>query len=120
MPEDSSYKEDNKEDNKKENDMNEKTANADEIAANEHSCRDNAGNNNSDGKGKVTKDMKIGEIVAHFPEAINLMMEAGLHCVGCHVAAYETLEEGAKAHGLSDEEIKSLVDSINKKIGNKG
>jgi hybrid cluster-associated redox disulfide protein len=62
---------------------------------------------------KITKDMKLGEIVEKFPNTVQVMLEHGLHCVGCHVAAYETLEQGCKAHGMSDEEIEGLLKKMN-------
>ncbi|MCK4484554.1 MAG: DUF1858 domain-containing protein, partial [Candidatus Thorarchaeota archaeon] len=40
----------------------------------------------------VTKEMSIGEIVAKYPETAGTFMEWGLHCYGCAVARYETLE----------------------------
>lgn len=49
----------------------------------------------------VTKEMSIGEIVAKYPETAGTFMEWGLHCYGCAVARYETLEQGAAAHGIS-------------------
>ena len=65
---------------------------------------------------KVTKDMLIGDIVQRYPEAVQVMLEAGLHCVGCHVATWETLEQGAAGHGIDPDK---LVDMINKKVGKK-
>lgn len=68
---------------------------------------------------KVTKDMALGEIVSSFPAAVPIIMSYGLHCVGCHVAAYETLEQGAKAHGMSDALIDEMLNKINSAIGKK-
>ena len=68
---------------------------------------------------KVTKEMTLGEIVSRFPESAQIMLSYGLHCVGCHVAAWETLEQGAKAHGLDEKEIDKMVKEINKEIQKK-
>lgn len=62
---------------------------------------------------KIHKDMKIGEVVKAYPAAAEVMMEYGLHCIGCHVAEWETLEQGCKAHGISDQEIKKMIDELN-------
>ena len=64
----------------------------------------------------VTKKDTLGEIVMNFPEAAPVLASAGLHCIGCQVSAYESLEEGCLAHGLKKKEIDSLVKEINKKI----
>jgi len=65
---------------------------------------------------KITKEMFIGEIVMKHPESADIMMEYGLHCIGCHVGAHESLEDGSKAHGLEDKEINEMVDKINMAI----
>jgi hybrid cluster-associated redox disulfide protein len=67
-------------------------------------------------KPKITKEMTLGEVAAKYPSAIMVLFKYGLHCIGCHVAAYETVEQGAMAHGLSDKEIKQMVEEMNKSI----
>lgn len=66
----------------------------------------------------ITKEMTLGEIVAEYPEAVEVMLRRGLHCVGCQVAAWETLEQGAKAHGMSDREIDSMINEMNRLVKN--
>jgi hybrid cluster-associated redox disulfide protein len=61
----------------------------------------------------VTKDMIIGDILKESPLAARVMMKHGLHCIGCAVSTEESLEDGCKVHGLSDEQIDSMVDEIN-------
>lgn len=65
---------------------------------------------------KITPDMKVDEIVSTFPQVADIITEYGLHCVGCHVAAWETLEQGARGHGMSEEEIEDLVQDLNDAI----
>jgi iron-sulfur cluster assembly accessory protein len=65
---------------------------------------------------QVTKDMTIGEVVKKYPAAIEPLQEAGVHCVGCHVSYHETLEQGLKGHGMSDEEVDSILEAINKAV----
>ena len=60
--------------------------------------------------------MKMNELIEQKPEAIEILFEAGMGCVGCPMAQQETIEQGCKAHGFSEEEIKELVDKINGKI----
>lgn len=62
---------------------------------------------------EITRDMNIGEIMTRFPEAAEIMMSYGLHCIGCAISMYETLEMGCKTHGMSDEDIDNLVEDIN-------
>ncbi len=58
----------------------------------------------------ITKDTLIGDLVAAYPHLAQVLSEDyGLHCVSCWAAAFDTLESGAKLHGLSDEEIAEMV-----------
>ena len=63
---------------------------------------------------KITKKTIMSEILQEKPEAADLLMEAGMHCVGCPMAAQESLEDGCKAHGISEKEIDKLVERLNK------
>ncbi|MCD6547054.1 MAG: DUF1858 domain-containing protein [Nanoarchaeota archaeon] len=67
----------------------------------------------------VKKTDKIGDVLKKYPEAAMILLEAGLGCVGCPMMSQETIEQGCKAHGLSNEEIDELIKKINKKIGEK-
>lgn len=58
----------------------------------------------------ITKDMTIGEILRTAPEVAPILMEAGMHCLGCPSAQAESLEEAAMVHGL---DINALMDKIN-------
>lgn len=62
---------------------------------------------------KITKTMLLGDIVSKHPEAVDIMIQRGLHCIGCHVAYWETLEQGAKAHGMSDKDINEMLKEMN-------
>lgn len=73
---------------------------------------------NRKGEGKITKDMTLSEIITEFPETVEVMLKNGLHCVGCHVAAYETLEQGAKAHGMSDKDLEKMLEDMNDIVKN--
>ena len=61
----------------------------------------------------ITKDMTIGDVVKRFPACIETLQEAGVHCVGCHVSYHESLEDGFRGHGMSDEEVDSVVSKMN-------
>ena len=65
----------------------------------------------------ITKDTLIGDAVMKNPQAAEIMFEYGLHCLGCGGAMMETIEMGAKAHGISDEQIEEMVKKINGKKG---
>jgi len=64
----------------------------------------------------ITKEMTIGDVVAKYPASIEPLQSAGVHCVGCHVSYHETLEQGFKGHGMSDDEVDAVIANINKAI----
>lgn len=59
---------------------------------------------------KVTKEMTIGELMAACPQVAPILMEVGMHCLGCPSAQAESLAEAAMVHGL-DADL--LVEKIN-------
>ena len=61
----------------------------------------------------VSKDMYIKDILAQDRGVIPILLQQGLHCLGCPSAQMETLEEAAYVHGMDDSEVDGLVDSIN-------
>ena len=62
---------------------------------------------------KITKDTGIIDAVQQYPEIIEVFQNYGLGCIGCMAAHYETIGQGAGAHGL---DVDALVSDINKKI----
>jgi iron-sulfur cluster assembly accessory protein len=68
-------------------------------------------------KKNIHRQMTIEQILSMFPtKAQRLSQEitnAGLHCVGCHAATWETLEVGMYGHGKKDDEINHLVKKLN-------
>lgn len=66
---------------------------------------------------RVHRQMTIEEILSLFPhKAQRLAHEitsAGLHCVGCHAATWETLEAGMMGHGMDNAAIERLVGKLN-------
>ncbi|MFC1768210.1 DUF1858 domain-containing protein [Nanoarchaeota archaeon] len=69
---------------------------------------------------KITKDMTIQQIFeGNSDKAYDLaeiLTNAGMHCVGCQAAMWESLEQGMKVHGMKDEQIDELIKKMNKAI----
>ena len=57
----------------------------------------------------ITKDMTIGEILRTSPEVAPVLMEAGMHCLGCPSAQGESLEDAAMVHGIDIEELMKRI-----------
>lgn len=65
---------------------------------------------------KITKETNIGEVVTKFPSAAPILAKNGFHCIGCHVAMFETLEQGAFAHGMNEDKLKNMIKEMNEVI----
>lgn len=76
-------------------------------------------NTDTNNVAKITKNMIISEIVEKFPYLAEYIMDYGVHCIGCGIASFETLEEGFMGHGMTSEEIDLIVDELNKIIEEK-
>ncbi len=61
----------------------------------------------------ITPDMTIGKIVEQYPQTAEVLLGYGLQCVGCAVNPYETLEQGALGHGMSQDSLESLLQEAN-------
>lgn len=61
---------------------------------------------------KITKDMNIIEIVQKYPDTAMVFMYAGMGCFGCHVAQFESIEEGALAHGVDPDKLVEALNEI--------
>ncbi len=51
------------------------------------------------------KNTKIGEILEKAPEKAEILLAAGMHCLGCPASQEETLEEACQMHGIDVEEL---------------
>ena len=54
---------------------------------------------------EINKDTTIGEILEKAPEKAELLLEVGMHCLGCPASQMETLEEACAVHGIDVNEV---------------
>jgi len=66
---------------------------------------------------RIHRQMTIDEILSMFPQKAQRLSQeitnAGLHCIGCHAATWETLEAGMFGHGMDDAAVDKLVGRLN-------
>ena len=60
---------------------------------------------------KINSKMTISEVLKEKPEASEVLHEFGMHCLGCAIAAGESIEEAAEAHGIK---LEDLLAALNK------
>lgn len=64
----------------------------------------------------ITKEMSIGQVLTIDRGTAAIMMQFGMHCLGCPHATMESLEMACAAHGANVEE---LVDQLNAYLADK-
>lgn len=60
---------------------------------------------------EINKDTTIGEILEKAPEKAEILLEIGMHCLGCPASQMETLEEACGVHGVDVEEVIKRLNS---------
>ena len=58
----------------------------------------------------ITKDMTIGELINVKPDVAPVLLEIGMHCLGCPASQGETIEEAAMVHGV---DVNDLLAKLN-------
>ena len=60
----------------------------------------------------ITQDMTIGEALRTNPDIAPVLLEIGMHCLGCPSAQGETLEEAAMVHGIAVEDLMQKIAAV--------
>ena len=63
-----------------------------------------------------TKEMTMGELLSIDRGVAVVLMNAGMHCIGCPSSIGESLEEACMVHGI---EVDELLKNINEYFANK-
>lgn len=61
---------------------------------------------------KITKEMTIGEILRMNPDVAPILMDAGMHCLGCPSAQGESLEEAAMVHNMDIDSLMAAIEAL--------
>lgn len=59
----------------------------------------------------IERTTKIGELLETAPEKAEILIEAGMHCLGCPASQAETIEEACEVHRI---DVDDLLEKINK------
>ena len=63
---------------------------------------------------QISKDMTFGQLLEQYyekcPQVVEVLMEAGMGCIGCPHSQMEAIEEGAIGHGIDPD---LLVEKLN-------
>ena len=61
----------------------------------------------------VTGETLVGESVTQYPEAVEVLLSIGMHCLGCPASRAESLQDACAVHGMP---VDRVVEAINEKI----
>ncbi len=59
---------------------------------------------------KVTKDMIIADILKMDRGTVPILLNSGMHCLGCPSSSGESLEDACSIHGI---DVDNLVNELN-------
>ena len=58
---------------------------------------------------EFNRNTRIGEILEKAPEKADILLEVGMHCLGCPASQMETLEEACAVHVIDVEEVVKML-----------
>ena len=64
----------------------------------------------------ATKDMTIQKVIELDEGTADILMNAGMHCLGCAMAHGETIEQACAVHGIN---VDALIGEINQYLAAK-
>lgn len=57
----------------------------------------------------IEKTITIGELLEKHPDKADILLEAGMHCLGCPASQAETIEEACDVHGIDVEDLMKKI-----------
>ena len=54
---------------------------------------------------EITKQTTMGEMLNYDRGIAMVLMQAGMHCIGCPSSIHESLEEACMVHGIDSDEV---------------
>ena len=61
---------------------------------------------------EITKETTMGEMLAYDEKIAYILMQEGMHCIGCPSAQMETVEEAAYVHGIEPDLLVARVNAF--------
>ncbi len=60
---------------------------------------------------EITKDTMIGDLLDIDAGIAPILLDIGMHCLGCPSSRMETIEEAAMVHGIPTDDLLKLIKS---------
>jgi len=58
---------------------------------------------------QISKEMLIGELLQVDENMAQILMGAGMHCIGCPSSQMESLEEACMVHGINCDQLVNIL-----------
>ena len=58
---------------------------------------------------EITKETTMGQMLEYDMGIAYILMQCGMHCVGCPSSVGESLEEACAVHGLDADEVLDVI-----------
>ncbi len=62
---------------------------------------------------KITRDMKIEQLVELKEEAVSFLFNKNIRCIRCGEPVWDSIEEAARKKDYSEEDIDQLIEELN-------
>ena len=62
---------------------------------------------------RITADMPIDDVVSKYPSTINVFFRHGMGCIGCAIARFENIRQGAQVHRIN---VDVLLEDLNQAV----
>lgn len=60
----------------------------------------------------IDKTMTIGELLQKAPEVAPILMEIGMHCLGCPCSQAESIADAAVVHGIDPDLLEAKINAF--------
>ena len=61
---------------------------------------------------KISEKMSLDAVIAKYPKTSSVFLKYGFHCIGCPGASLESIEDGAKIHGINKDKLMNELNEI--------
>lgn len=51
-------------------------------------------------KNALTSDMTVAQVMSRWPDSVRVFLDFRMNCVGCPIAAFHSVEESSREHGI--------------------
>lgn len=58
-----------------------------------------------------TKDITIGQLLQEAPQVAPILLQMGMHCLGCPASQAESLGQAAEVHGMDVDELMAAINA---------